>query len=195
MTEEMNGGTVAVIDNGDSGAIVATLDGLALEALNVNGNVVSASSDPVLAGTDTGDIQSTVELSEPTDLGASKPVEKPYRHRGIPVQHPTVVACGHKLEAGHFPRHVNCYDCWYALFETTPDGVSTVHEILTNMGTQALISHFGKKFVKFFGAYLRSKMFAAAIDAAEKAEDRKDEEVSIEGSIMNVAQEAQLGLR
>jgi hypothetical protein len=165
------------------------------EETNVDGNVVSAGSDPVLVGTGTGDTQSTVELAEPADLGASKPVEKPYRHRGIPVQHPTVVACGHKLEAGHFPRHANCYDCWYALFETTPDGVSTVHEILTNMGTQALVARFGRKFVKFFGAYLRSKMFAEAIDAAERAEDREDDEASIEGSILSVAEEAHIGLR
>lgn len=94
-----------------------------------------------------------------SDLGANKPVvkvEDPPKMR--PVQHGVVVACGHKLEHGRFPRQANCFDCWEALFETTPDGVQSVHSLLMQSGTQAVEQMHGKKFVKMFGRYLRKKL-------------------------------------
>jgi hypothetical protein len=92
------------------------------------------------------------------DLGASKPVPQPvYKQR--PVQHSVVVACGHALEAGHFPRQANCEDCWYALFETTPEGVASVHSLLMQEGTQAVERMHGRKFLKAFGRYLQKKLW------------------------------------
>src|SRR5271157_682890 len=94
---------------------------------------------------------------EPADLGASKPIPQS-KPKQRPLYLPTVIACGHKLEVGHFPKHPNCEHCWFALFETTPDGVESVHDMLMKEGTQAVRAMHGSKFLKAFGAYLRKKL-------------------------------------
>jgi hypothetical protein len=101
----------------------------------------------------------TTRALDSADLGASKPVPQPVQ-KAQPIQHSTVVACGHSLEAGHFPRKANCEDCWYALFETTPEGVASVHSLLMQEGTQAVERMHGRKFLKHFGLYLKRKLLA-----------------------------------
>jgi|ERR1035437_42691 hypothetical protein len=113
------------------------------------------------------------------DLGASKPVPQPvYKTR--PTQHSTVVACGHKLETGHFPRQANCEHCWFALFETTPDGVASVHDLLLREGTQAVIAMHGSKFTKQFGKYLQKKLLSKYRASDSYAS-------GIEGNIMDLS--------
>ncbi len=97
-------------------------------------------------------------MIETADLGASKPVPVVQPKPNYTVKHQTVVACDHKLEAGHFPRHANCEDCWFALFETTPDGVASVHDLLLKEGSKAVEAMHGKKFLKQFGKYLQKKL-------------------------------------
>ena len=94
-----------------------------------------------------------------TDLGASRPIPQPV-YKQQPTQHSTVVACGHKLEIGHLPKHSNCEDCWHALFETSPEGVASVHNLLLTDGTRAVTAMHGAKFTKHFGRYLQSKLLA-----------------------------------
>jgi hypothetical protein len=123
------------------------------------------------------------ELIEPesADLGAAKPVPQP-KYKMRPVQHATVTACGHKLEAGHFPRQANCEHCWYALFETTPEGVASVHQLLITDGTRAVIAMHGEKFTKQFGKYLRKKLLQQAspeVQAASEIEGSKFETLSV----------------
>jgi hypothetical protein len=115
------------------------------------------------------------------DLGAAKPVPQP-KYKMRPVQHATVTACGHKLEAGHFPRQANCEHCWYALFETTPEGVASVHQLLITDGTRAVIAMHGEKFTKQFGKYLRKKLLQQAspeVQAASEIEGSKFETLSV----------------
>ena len=134
------------------------------------------------------------------DLGASKPVAQPkptereireWRARHWTVRHAAVVACGHKLEDGHPPKHVNCEHCWYALFETTPEGVASVHDMLLKGGTQAVIAVHGKKFTEQFGKYLRKKLLQQYATPEVQAAS------GIEGSILDVKAESEgtLGIR
>ena len=102
-----------------------------------------------------------------TDLGASRPISQPV-YKQQPTEHATVVACGHKLEAGHFPRNSNCEDCWYALFETTPEGVQSVYQLLLNDGIKAVTAMHGAKFSKYFGKYLQRKLLAMHQQSGEQ---------------------------
>lgn len=101
------------------------------------------------------------------DLGASKPIAQ-QKFKTRPVEHARVVACGHKLEAGHFPKHSNCEDCWHALFETSPEGVASVHQLLLTDGTRAVTAIHGEKFTKFFGKYLQRKLLAMHQQSGEQ---------------------------
>lgn len=92
-----------------------------------------------------------------TDLGASKPIPQP-QPKQRPLQHATVTACGHKLEAGHFPRKMNCEDCWYALFETNAEALPGLHALLNEQGRSAIERMYGRKFMEAFGRYLRGKL-------------------------------------
>jgi len=121
---------------------------------------------------------------EQTDLGASKPIPQPV-YKQQPTRHSVVNACGHKLEAGHFPKHTNCEDCWFALFETTPDGVASVHDLLLKEGTQAVVRMHGSKFTKAFGQYLRRKLLSQYASPAVQAAS------GIEGSIMDIKAESE----
>ena len=145
---------------------------------------------------------STPALND-ADLGASKPVAQPKptereiresRARHWTVRHATVIACGHKLEAGHLPSHANCEHCWFALFETTPEGVASVHDLLLKEGTQAVIAMHGAKFVKHFGNYLKKKLFqkfaTPEVQAASGIEGGQLEVLDI-----NAEKEASLGIQ
>ena len=113
------------------------------------------------------DMDDAKAAMDSADLGASKPVPKPV-YKARPVEHATVVACGHKLEAGHFPRNSNCEDCWFALFETTPEGVASVHQLLLTDGTRAVTAMHGAKFTKHFGRYLQSKLLGLHQQSGEQ---------------------------
>lgn len=114
-----------------------------------------------------------------TDLGASRPISQPV-YKQQPTQHSTVVACGHKLETGHLPKHSNCEDCWFALFETSPEGVASVHQLLLEGGTKAVVAMHGSKFTKMFGRFLREKLLK------EYASREVQAASGIEGSILDV---------
>ena len=88
-----------------------------------------------------------------------------------PIQHARVVACGHALEANHLPKHSNCEDCWMALFETSPEGVASVHQLLLSGGTQAVIAVHGAKFTKHFGRYLQSKLLGLHQKSSEQIKE------------------------
>jgi hypothetical protein len=109
-------------------------------------------------------------MLKPADLGASRPVPQPV-YKQQPTQHSTVVACGHKLEIGHLPKHSNCEDCWHALFETSPEGVASVHQLLLTDGTRAVTAMHGKKFTKFFGKYLQHKLLAMHQQSGEQIKE------------------------
>ena len=136
------------------------------------------------------------------DLGAGKPVQtehKPterevraWRAANFTVKHNRVVACGHLLEAGHFPTHTNCEACWYALFETTPDGVASVHDLLLKEGSKTVEAMHGKKFLKQFGLYLRKKLLRQASPEVQAASGI---EPTIEGAVLDIRMEANLGVR
>jgi hypothetical protein len=96
-------------------------------------------------------------MDEVTDLGASKPIAQP-QPKQQPIQHSVVIACGHKLDLRHFPDHANCWDCWNAFFSVSPEGVASVHQLLLEGGTKALVAMHGVKFTKMFGRFLREKL-------------------------------------
>ena len=141
-----------------------------------------------------------VEVLASPDLGASKPIpeKKPsskeigeYRNRHFTVRHNTVVACGHKIDLGHYPSNANCWPCWEAFFSVSPEGVEQVHQMLLNGGTQEVTRRFGSKFVKNFGKFLRNKLLT------EYASREVQAASGIEGAILDVKaeSEAPLGLR
>ena len=130
------------------------------------------------------------------DLGASKPVPEPtptrkqigeWRAANFTVRHSVVNACGHKLDLKQFPSNANCWECWNAFFSVSPEGVASVHQLLLNGGTQAVIAMHGKKFTKMFGKFLQKKLLKEYASPAS----------GIEGSIMSVTEEkeASLGIR
>jgi hypothetical protein len=121
------------------------------------------------------------------DLGASKPLPEPkptlaqvraWRAANFTVKHSTVNACGHKLDLSHYPSNSNCWDCWEAFFSVSPDGVASVHNLLLDGGTKAVIAMHGAKFTKMFGKFLQKKLLSQAVQAAS----------GIEGSIMDLSQ-------
>jgi hypothetical protein len=147
----------------------------------------------------------TDALSAPkdADLGASKPVAQPKptereireaRARHWTIRHATVIKCGHKLEAGHLPKHANCEHCWFALFETTPEGVASVHDLLLHDGMQALVAMHGAKFTKQFGKYLKKKLLKMYASPKVKAASGIDGG-QLEVLDINAEKEATLGIR
>jgi len=156
------------------------------EINNVNGGLDNASIP------NSSPDGSNVHNVNSADLGAGKSIEikheptereiREWRSRNFTVKHNRVVACGHKLETGHLPRHANCEDCWYALFETTPDGVASVHDLLLKEGSKAVEAMHGKKFLKAFGKYLRIKLLQQACPEVQAAS-------GIEGAMLNLGSE------
>ena len=125
-----------------------------------------------------------------TDLGASKPIPQP-TYKQQPTQHATVNACGHKLDLRQFPSNANCWHCWEAFFSVSPEGVASVHNLLLEGGTKAVIAMHGAKFTKMFGKFLQKKLLKEYASPAVQAAS------GIEGSIMSIAEEkgANLGIR
>lgn len=127
------------------------------------------------------------------DLGASKPIEQPkptrkqigeWRNANFTVKHSTAIACGHKIDLRRFPSNANCFDCWEAFFSVSPEGVASVHQMLLDGGTQAVISMYGSKFTKMFGRFLRKKLLT------EYASKQVQAASGIEGSILDIKEEA-----
>jgi hypothetical protein len=129
-------------------------------------------------------------MDESTDLGASKPIPQP-AYKPQPTQHSIVKACNHKIDLNHFPTHSNCWDCWQAFFSVSPEGVASVHQLLLQGGTKAVIAMHGAKFVKFFGKFLQQKLLQEYASPAVQAAS------GIEGSIMDIKAESEgtLGIR
>ena len=119
---------------------------------------------------------------EQTDLGASKPVPQP-AYKAQPTQHSRVIACGHKLDLRHFPANANCWPCWNAFFSVSPEGVASVHNLLLEGGTKAVVAMHGTKFTKMFGRFLREKLLK------EYASKEVQAASGIEGSIMDIREE------
>ena len=67
-----------------------------------------------------------------------------------------------------------------------------IHKLLTTDGTRAVEAMQGKKFVKFFGAYLRMKLMEKPLSTFGSAL-----ESPIEGGVLdiNAEREASLGVR
>lgn len=101
-----------------------------------------------------------------TDLGASKPVPQP-EYKPRPLQHPTVIACRHKLDTLRLPVHANCDHCWDAWFEANAQHLGHVHDALMAGGTKGLVSVYGAKFAKEFGRYLRNQLLQQYAKPAE----------------------------
>src|ERR1019366_1464193 len=127
---------------------------------------------------------------EPSDLGASKPVPEPkptlaqvkaWRAANFTVRHSTVNACGHKLDLRQFPSNANCWPCWEAFFSVSPEGVASVHNLLLEGGTKAVIALHGEKFTKMFGKFLQQKLLKEYASPAVQAAS------GIEGSIMDLS--------
>ena len=171
-------------DTGDSAGIHPASDGTAHQV--EENNIVhtdGASAGPI------------VTVVGETDLGASKPVPEPkptlkqvkeWRAANFTVRHSTVNACGHKLDLKQPPSNANCWPCWEAFFSVSPEGVASVHQLLLEGGTQAVVAMHGSKFRKMFGKFLQKKLLQAACLRHERA---VQEACSIEGSIMNVKEE------
>lgn len=134
------------------------------------------------------------------DLGSSKPIPQPeptlkqvkeWRAANFTVRHSTVKACNHKLDLRHLPSNANCWECWRAFFESSPEGVASVHDLLLTGGTKAVIAMHGAKFTKMFGRFLQKKLLS------EYASQEVQAASGIEGSIMDIAAEkgANLGIR
>lgn len=134
------------------------------------------------------------------DLGAAKPIKPPepterekraWRAQNFTVKHSTVIACGHKIDLRHMPSNANCPDCWEAFFSVSPEGVEQVHQMLLNGGTQSVVRVFGKKFTKWFGAFLRKKLLT------EYASREVQAASGIEGAVMDIKaeSEASVGVR
>jgi hypothetical protein len=141
----------------------------------------------------------TVVLQD-ADLGSSKPISEPkptrkqigeWRAAHFTVKHSTVNACGHKLDLRHFPSNANCSDCWEAFFSVSPEGVSSVHQLLMTEGTQAVIRMHGQKFTRQFGRFLRKKLLS------EYANREVPTSPSIEGGMLDIKAESEvpLGIR
>src|ERR1019366_58410 len=133
----------------------------------------SAGILPAPSGTDQRSLEGIVTLTEEakamvdTDLGASKPVPQPeptlkqvreWRAANFTVRHSTVNACGHKIDLRIPPS--NCEDCWTAFFSVSPEGVASVHNLLLEGGTKAVIAMHGKKFTRQFGRFLQKKLLS-----------------------------------
>ena len=124
------------------------------------------------------------------DLGASKPVPQPeptlkqvreWRAANFTVRHSIVNACGHKIDLRVPPS--NCEDCWTAFFSVSPEGVASVHNLLLEGGTKAVIAMHGKKFTRQFGRFLQKKLLKEYASPAVQAAS------GIEGSIMSIKEE------
>ena len=155
----------------------------------------TATDSNVLHPAPSGDVITLTEEAKAlvdADLGASKPIPEPkptrkqigeWRNANFTVRHSTVNACGHKLDLRQFPSNANCWDCWEAFFSVSPEGVASVHQLLLNGGTQAVVAMHGKKFTKMFGKFLQKKLLKEYASPAVQAAS------GIEGSIMNVKEE------
>jgi hypothetical protein len=131
-------------------------------------------------------------MTEELDLGASKPVPEPkptlaqvkaWRAANFTVRHSTVNACGHKIDLRATPSNANCWPCWEAFFSVNPEGVASVHQLLLEGGTKAVIAMHGAKFTKMFGKFLQQKLLKEYASPAVQAAS------GIEGSIMSVKEE------
>src|ERR1019366_8212706 len=112
------------------------------------------------------------------DLGASKPVPEPkptlaqvkaWRAANFTVRHSTVNACGHKLDLRIPPSNANCWPCWEAFFSVSPEGVASVHNLLLEGGTKAVIALHGAKFIRMFGRFLQKKLLLQASPQVQAA--------------------------
>ena len=104
-------------------------------------------------------------IPEKHDLAAATPVpERTYtkkeigqmRKRFFTIQHSTVTACGHKFKTDGSTPSTNCDDCWWAFFQTSPELLERLHNVLRTGGPSVLIATMGRKFVKKFGKYLET---------------------------------------
>jgi hypothetical protein len=126
------------------------------------------------------------ENLQESDLGASVPVPVETPQPDTTVKHSVVTACGHKIDLRRLhPKHTNCTDCWEAFFATNPNGVGQIHQILVNEGRRGIESRFGTKFTKYFGAFMRAQL-SRTYEAQQSAQQQ---EPSIEGSVMSIAEE------
>lgn len=80
------------------------------------------------------------------------------------VQHPEVVACGHRLDQGR-PPNTNCDYCWYAYFKTAVD-LGKLHDELIAIGSHGLRAKYGNKFVKNFKKVLDYELSLPTPDQA-----------------------------
>ena len=129
-------------------------------------------------------------MPEELDLGASKPIAQP-EPKQQPIQHSVVIACGHKLDLRHYPDHANCWACWNAFFSVSPEGVASVHQLLLEGGTKAVVAMHGSKFTRQFGRFLQQKLLK------EYASPQVQAASGIEGSILDIKAESEgtLGIR
>lgn len=149
-----------------------------------------------------GSTASTATL-EGADLGAAKPMPQPkptdreireWRSTNFTVRHQTVKACGHKIDLRHEPKHANCKYCWQALFEVgfNEEEMSRLHQLLMTAGSKGVITIYGKKFLKAFGAWMKEKLLRQASPEVQAASGL---EPTIEGAVLDIRTEAELGIR
>jgi hypothetical protein len=88
----------------------------------------------------------TIEALTKAEYKAGMRKEYTVRHRPLP--------CGHKLVAGHAPRHRNCDACWFTFFQVHGDLTKAVDEAYNSQGTEVgreLIKQLrGTKFLRNF---------------------------------------------
>lgn len=106
----------------------------------------------------------TLPTGDKLDLAAATPIPEPeytprqigqMRRRYITVTLGHVVACGHPFWTDRQPAR-NCADCWNAWFQTNPELIERIHNVLRTGGPSVLIATMGRKFVKRFGKYLET---------------------------------------
>ena len=106
------------------------------------------------------DVASTKQMvQEAQERAAKMPTEteiRQWRRRFVTKIHPTVTACGHKIDPARIPTN-NCEDCWYAYFHEVAN-LEGLHAELRAVGSVGMKKTYGNKFIKKFTEFLRTEL-------------------------------------
>jgi len=85
----------------------------------------------------------------------------------VTIQHPKVIACGHRLDLSRPPRHRGCENCWFAWFNNHGEIVQQLDEMHVAGGDDIIVRLQGKKFLH------RWKQFMATVAQMKPVENNE----------------------
>jgi hypothetical protein len=106
----------------------------------------------------------TIEALTKAEYKAGMRKEYTVQHRSLP--------CGHKLVAGHAPRHRNCDACWFTFFNFHGELTQAVEEAYNSQGTEVgreLVKQLrGDKFLRNFLKFMSTiSMYKEQLEKAK----------------------------